>query len=155
MSKILLVIASFALLACTNDQSTQAPPSDTNAQQEQEVQVQKSLVAKDLDPKAFAEGLKERAGQAVLLDVRTPEEVSQGVIPGARHIDIYDADFKERAKQLPKDQPVFVYCAAGGRSAQAMEFLNEQGYQEVYNLSGGMRAWLSAGQSTMPLQSAE
>lgn len=155
MSKTLLVIASVAMLACSNDPSTQVPAPEAVSQPEQALASQKSPIAKDLDPKAFADGLMESGGQAILLDVRTPEEVALGVIPGAQHIDIYEADFKERVKKLPKDQAVFVYCAAGGRSSQAMEYLSEQGYQEVYNLSGGIRAWLSAGQSTMPLQSAE
>ncbi len=54
-----------------------------------------------------------------LLDVRTPEEVAQGVIAGAGHIDIYDPEFDNKLSQLDRTRPVAVYCAAGGRSAKA------------------------------------
>ncbi len=83
-----------------------------------------------------------------LLDVRTPEEVAAGYIPGASHIDIYDKEFATKVGQLDKTKPLAVYCAAGGRSATAGEQLIELGFTQVYDLVGGYRGWLKAGKPT-------
>lgn len=80
-----------------------------------------------------------------LLDVRTPEEVAQGAIAGAGHIDIYDPEFDNKLSQLDKTKPVAVYCAAGGRSAKASMKLKELGFQKIYDLKGGYRGWQQAG----------
>ncbi|MEQ8584259.1 MAG: rhodanese-like domain-containing protein [Marinoscillum sp.] len=80
-----------------------------------------------------------------LVDVRTPEEVAQGIIAGADHIDIYDQEFVNKLSQLDKNRPVAVYCAAGGRSAKASLKLKELGFQQIYDLKGGYRGWQQAG----------
>lgn len=80
-----------------------------------------------------------------LVDVRTPEEVSYGRIADAQHIDFYDPEFAVRFSKLDKERAVVVYCAVGGRSAQAAERLKEMGFQQVYDLSGGMRGWRGKG----------
>jgi rhodanese-related sulfurtransferase len=80
-----------------------------------------------------------------LIDVRTPEEVSFGIIEGAQHIDYYDPEFASKMKRLNKDKPVVVYCAAGGRSAQTGEVLKNLGFNDVYDLTGGFRHWQEDG----------
>jgi rhodanese-related sulfurtransferase len=50
-----------------------------------------------------------------------------------------------RLGEIPKDRPVIIYCAVGSRSAQVFNFLARQGYQEVYNLDGGIYAWAQSG----------
>jgi rhodanese-related sulfurtransferase len=80
---------------------------------------------------------------AILLDVRTAAEVSEGAITGARNI-VYDDSFAGKLANLPTDVPIFVYCAAGKRSAKAAEILKEKGYKEVYQLKGGLDAWREA-----------
>ena len=80
-----------------------------------------------------------------LVDVRTPEEVSFGYIAGAKHIDFYHTDFMDRITQLDNDKPVVVYCAVGGRSAQASRKLSDAGFKKVYDLAGGFRQWQSEG----------
>lgn len=84
-----------------------------------------------------------------LVDVRTPEEVAAGYISGAEHIDIYDPKFVDKASQLDKDKPVAVYCAVGGRSANAGRKLQELGFKEIYDLAGGYRGWIGAGKPTV------
>lgn len=79
------------------------------------------------------------------VDVRTDAEVDQGKIMGAKHIDIYDPAFATNIDKLDKDQPIVVYCAVGGRSAQAASQLKEMGFKQIYNLEGGMRSWKSKG----------
>ncbi len=80
-----------------------------------------------------------------LVDVRTPEEVSFGVIEGAHHIDFYDSKFESKMEELNKDKPVVVYCAAGGRSAQTGDILKNMGFQEIYDLTRGYRHWEEEG----------
>lgn len=81
----------------------------------------------------------------IILDVRTPGETAQGYIPDASFIDFYDPEFKEKVKLMQKDKPIYVYCRSGGRSAKAAEILKQNGFQEIYNLSGGIGAWTTAG----------
>ena len=80
-----------------------------------------------------------------LVDVRTPEEVKAGYIAGAEHIDIYDPKFIDKVSKLDKTKPVAVYCAVGGRSANAGRKLQELGFTQVYDLAEGYRGWARAG----------
>lgn len=82
-------------------------------------------------------------GNGLLLDVRTPEEFEEGHIEGATLINFFDPDFADQIEKLDKTRAVYVYCKAGGRSARAMQMMNELGFLEVYNLSGGYGAWSS------------
>lgn len=80
---------------------------------------------------------------AILLDVRTAAEVKEGTLPSARNI-VYDDSFKDKLDTLSKETPIFVYCAAGKRSAKAADILKEKGFKEVYQLNGGLNAWKEA-----------
>lgn len=80
------------------------------------------------------------------LDVRTPDEFSEGHIKDAININVFDDDFLEEAtKELDKSRPVAVYCRSGKRSADAARKLSATGYK-VTNLEGGILAWLKSGQ---------
>lgn len=94
---------------------------------------------KNVDAKTFK--TLTDAGKGTILDVRTPEEVSEGHINGSVNIDFYDERFAEKIKPLPKDKEVYVYCRSGGRSAKAAIILQNNGFTKVYNLEGGIIAW--------------
>jgi rhodanese-related sulfurtransferase/glutaredoxin len=81
----------------------------------------------------------------VLLDVRTPEEVDKGFLTNASFINFYDESFLQKASWIKKNQPIYVYCHAGGRSFKASEMLIELGFKEVYNLVGGYSRWVEDG----------
>ncbi len=83
------------------------------------------------------------SGDGVLLDVRTPDEISGGYIINSTHINYYDSKFEHKLSLIPKDKTVYVYCLSGGRSSKAAEKLLELGQAEVYNLKGGIRSWKS------------
>ncbi|MEO6685425.1 MAG: thioredoxin domain-containing protein [Dyadobacter sp.] len=83
--------------------------------------------------------------QAQLLDVRTPEEFSQGHLESAENIDYKNAAFKDQVEKLDKNKPVFVYCLSGGRSGQAAKILHEKGFTDVYDMQGGYLKWTSSG----------
>ena len=79
---------------------------------------------------------------AVVLDVRTPVEVADGIIPNAIHIDIFKGQgFINEVQQLDKTKTYFVYCKAGGRSGQACAVMNQLGFKNTYNLLGGFSEW--------------
>ena len=82
--------------------------------------------------------------KGILVDIRTPEEVAQGMIPGAKHIDFYSADFMTKIAALGKDKPIYMYCRSGGRSGQAISKLKAAGFTKVYHLQDGFQAWTSA-----------
>ncbi len=75
----------------------------------------------------------------LVLDVREPDEVAEGTIPGARHIPL--GELQDRVGELDARQPVAVLCRSGGRSAMAAEFLDASGFVQVTNLDGGILAY--------------
>lgn len=84
-----------------------------------------------------------------IVDVRTPQEVSFGIIEGAKTIDFYDPKFADKISALDKTKPIIVYCAVGGRSASAASKLENLGFKEIYDLKGGYRGWQGAGFPTV------
>ena len=81
---------------------------------------------------------------ALILDVRTPEEFAAGHVKGAVNLNIYDTAFKEALSKLDRAKPILVYCKSGGRSSDAASQMKEMGFGEVYNFGGGMLAWSNA-----------
>lgn len=79
---------------------------------------------------------------AVILDVRTDEEVAEGIIPNAIQIDIYKGQgFIYKLEELDKTKNYYVYCRSGARSGQACAIMNQLGFKNAYNLSGGVLEW--------------
>lgn len=78
-----------------------------------------------------------------LLDVRDPDEWQAGHAPQAVHVPMMD--IPARLAELPEDGDVVVICRVGGRSAQVVSYLLQQGRANASNLDGGMFAWQAAG----------
>jgi rhodanese-related sulfurtransferase/rubrerythrin len=78
-------------------------------------------------------------GDYTLLDVRQPGEYEGEHIPGAKLVPL--PALKDELRQLDSHKPILVYCAVGGRSLAAAQLLSGFGFQEVYNLQGGIKAW--------------
>lgn len=140
MRNISIILISVGLFFTACNAQNQAK----NKTEEQPATQQQSAIYKDVNVNEFKK-LVDQLDNEVILDVRTPGEVSQGMISGAQHIDFYADNFKDELKKLDKDKPVLVYCAAGGRSAQAQAMMKDMGFKEVYNLLGGYTAWKQAG----------
>lgn len=88
--------------------------------------------------------LKINREEAVLLDVRESGEWATGHIPNARHITQAQLDKRLSEIEKFKSRPVIVYCATGNRSASACKTLKEAGFEQVFNLGGGIAAWRDA-----------
>lgn len=96
-----------------------------------------------LSPDDFQKKISTAQGQ--ILDVRTPQEFSQGHLTKAVNIDYKNPAFREQIKSLDKNKPVLVYCLGGVRSASAAKILHENGFREVYDMQGGYMKWTAAG----------
>ena len=99
---------------------------------------------KVLDVAAFEKAVQ--SGKIQLLDVRTPDEYKSGYIKGATNADWNNQPvFLAAAAKLNKNQPVYVYCLSGVRSGKAADWMTANGFKEVINLDGGIKAWNAAG----------
>jgi rhodanese-related sulfurtransferase len=100
-----------------------------------------------LEPKVFKEKLSLEPN-AILIDVRTPAEAAEGIIPGAIVMDFNGSDFNSKISELDKGKTYLVYCQVGGRSAKATARMEQDSFKAVYNLKGGYSAWVDNGFET-------
>jgi rhodanese-related sulfurtransferase len=80
--------------------------------------------------------------KVTVLDVRTPEEYAEGHLHDAVHINVLDsAGFVSRIQSLKKNRTYLLYCKSGRRSGKALVMMQQQGFQKLYHLDGGITAW--------------
>ncbi len=128
----LLFFTLFGIISCGGEK----PASGSNEEL--------SSAVINVDAVKFKE-LIEASPTKNIIDVRTDGEVAIGVIENAKQIDLSNPDFEGAISKLDKSEPVFVYCAVGGRSSRASEVFKNSGFEKVYNLEGGINAWQSNG----------
>lgn len=97
-----------------------------------------------LAPTEFAAKMK-TIPTAPLIDVRTPDEFSEGHLQNAKNIDWNSDNFDNQIVALDKSRPVFVYCLSGNRSRAAADRMRAVGFKEVYEMQGGITKWKNAG----------
>ena len=131
-----LLIVIFALGGC--GVQTQAPAANQPAAVA-DVRLENLPVNVDA---ATVEQLRQRA-DVVILDVREDVEYNDGHIPGATLVPL--GQIPNRLAEIPKDKTVIAVCRSGNRSGQATDFLRQQGFDNVHNMTGGMNAWSQAG----------
>lgn len=88
---------------------------------------------------------KKKKKKTVILDVRTPEEVAEGHLPGAKNIDVQGDLFQVSIEQLDKDKTYLLYCRSGKRTAVAGTKMKAAGFKNVYMMDGGITAWKEKG----------
>jgi rhodanese-related sulfurtransferase len=95
------------------------------------------------------------AGAATLIDVREAEELLNGKIEGAVHaprgmLEFYaDAKLPYYKPEFDKEKRLILYCASGGRSALAVQSLQNMGFKNIAHVDGGIKAWKEAGFETI------
>lgn len=132
MHKLILTLAAVAsifIMSC-NSNSTQ-----NNFVSEKEI----------VTPKEAAEILK---GNALLIDVRDPDELTEQSYDVKNSINIPLDSIENKLNSIPKDKQVILACQKGGRSQKAFDLLKEKGFTNIANLEGGMNAWDEAGLPT-------
>jgi len=127
---ILFLLAAAGLFSCSNQQQAQAA-------------AQSSIEVKKLTATEFSDKIK-KSENATILDVRSADEYKEGHISDSKNIDWNSSEFKSQATALDKSKPLFVYCLSGARSAAAAEYFSKNGFNQIYELDGGMLKWRTA-----------
>lgn len=129
-SSTYFILLLFLALSCKSESKTtsQAPPSLDYGRITQEQ----------------ARQLLDSHEDIIILDVRTPDECAEGMIPGAMQMDYLSDDFEINALSLSEDDTYLIYCRSGNRSTKAMNHLRTQNIYKIYELKGGYRDWISA-----------
>lgn len=130
---ILWLSAAALLLAACGAPAANAPAADET--------VNLSELPRQLDVQTVAD-LRGR-DDVILLDVREQWEYDEGHIPDITLIPM--GELPNRLQEIPTDKTVIVTCRSGNRSGQVTAFLNDAGFDNVHNMSGGILAWEKAG----------
>jgi len=94
---------------------------------------------KEIDAAELHRWLEEEGRQLRIIDVREMPEIASGTIPNAVPIPL--ATLPVRLNELNREEKLVFICRSGARSAQACHFLQQYGFDDVYNLRGGIIAW--------------
>jgi rhodanese-related sulfurtransferase len=94
---------------------------------------------KEIDAAQLADWMENQAEPFRIIDVREMREISQGTIPGAEPLPLATLPF--RLNEMDSNEKYVLICRSGARSAHACMFLQKQGFNNVYNLSGGLIGW--------------
>jgi adenylyltransferase/sulfurtransferase len=83
----------------------------------------------------------DRGDNLVLLDIRKPFELQIACLDNVVHIP--EEEIGDRLDEVRNfgDRDVVVYCRTGKRSAELVAFLEEKGFNRIFNLTGGLHAW--------------
>ena len=82
---------------------------------------------------------------ALVLDVRSIEEYQKGHILNSRNLPLSQLDSRLADLEKYKAKPIILACESGNRSGSAAAVLRKRGFEQVFNLSGGLGAWQQAG----------
>jgi len=88
----------------------------------------------------------------ILIDVRTLEEVNDSKIPNSINIDYYHNSFEKSLDSLDKNFNYFIYCRSGNRSMKTVNILKLKGFENAFNLQGGIIAWKEEGFITISIK---
>lgn len=98
---------------------------------------------KEIDVNQFAQWVTDDGHKLRVIDVRQMEEIVQGTVPKAEALPL--RTLPVRIGELDKQEKLVMVCRSGARSSQACLFLQQQGFSNVFNLRGGMIAWVQSG----------
>jgi phage shock protein E len=112
-------------------------------------QVANSAVVTNLNPEKFNSAIAADK-KGVVIDLRTSDEIkNKGYIKGSVQLDFLAKDAEQQIDKLDKTKTYYIYCAAGGRSGDAADYMQKHGFKRVFNLEKGFSDWASKG---MPVE---
>ena len=86
--------------------------------------------------------------EAILLDVRTPQEFAKSNITGSINLPVDEVQNKVETLIHDKSKTIYVYCLSGSRSVQAVDVMVKLGYKKVYDMKSGLLSWRARGYQT-------
>lgn len=92
---------------------------------------------------------KEKSVNQTIIDIRTPQEFSEGHIEGAININYFDDNFLDQIAKYDKNQPIFIYCRSGNRTESASKKAADFGFTQIYDLEGGILYWIKNNNETV------
>lgn len=142
MKKYLIVLFCLLVAACSGNNEAEKTkqtegPKAVNSQPQKPKEAFSSITS------AEADELIKNTKDLLILDVRNPPELKEGKIKGSILVPFWD--IAKGRYIVPKDKPVLLVCAVGGRSYAVGQYLNKSGYPEVYNLKTGITGWKKDG----------
>jgi rhodanese-related sulfurtransferase len=141
---IILIVAWIAYSVMQPSVSIQSPTTASATIQPQTVAQQGTYNTISVSD---ANAMIQSTSNLFILDVRTSGEFAQGHLKGAVNIPL--SDLPAQLGELHKNRPILVYCQTGFRSAQASTILANAGFTQVYDMEGGLNAWINAGYPTV------
>lgn len=126
MKKIIIVFVAIIAFAVNSNAQTKEP------------------VVSNISAERF-KTIIENDKNAVVLDLRTTDEIYKGYIKGSIQLDFLAKDAEALIDKLDKTKTYYIYCAGGGRSAEAAEMMEKKGFKKVYNLEKGFSEWKQKG----------
>lgn len=108
---------------------------------------QAAVAVSEVEPHEAAEMIRKQ--DAVVIDVREPDEYLGGAIPGSKHIPLRQVAGRVDELKAYAGRPIVVNCKSGRRSAHACQVLSRAGIEDVHNLKGGIHAWAAGGQKVV------
>jgi rhodanese-related sulfurtransferase len=135
---LLAVLATGLVLAGCSRGTVEAPENAADTR-----------VFKDVTPGEASDLIDQGDGSLTVLDVRTAAEFAGGHLEGAIDIDYYQGTFRSDLDKLDKGRAYLVYCRTAHRSTDAVSIMKELGFQEVYNMLGGIERWNQEGRPTV------
>lgn len=128
---IVLALSTLTTVACSKIESAHA--EETSARNE--------IKVISVDEAALL--VKDKT--VVVLDIRSPEEFSEGHIEGALNINYHEDDFETQIAKLDRDTKYILHCHSGGRSGNTEKLLESLGFNNVNHLKSGISGWRKAG----------
>lgn len=149
MKKIVVLLVALATInGCSKDESTQNatktsvhPPTNSTAPVQEKTSQAPTNGLNSYTPQEAQQFISQRK-DLLIVDVRSPQELREGKLANSTLVPFWN--IMKGQHQLPRNRPLLLVCAVGGRSYAAMQILARQGYSELYNLSGGVAAWKKA-----------
>jgi len=131
-----VLIVSFVLISgCIHhEDNTTKPETQTQIIEDITAKEAYALIQNDAENQTF-----------IIIDIRTPEEYTNGHIENAINLDYYSKTFRDELNKLDKNKTYLIYCRSGHRSGMALGIMNELGFREVYNMLGGITQWKAEG----------
>lgn len=140
VTHICSAIAIMMALSCNQASSQQASPEASVSEVQEQKIVINRISSDELETAMSAQEIQ-------LVDVRTDREWESGHIKGAKHFEMNNVNWQSQLETLDKEEPVYVYCAKGGRSARCAKQLEAAGFTTIYDLKGGLTSWKASGKT--------